>query len=64
MVTAVSIVASGSYDALKEFISQIRESVQLLEITSISFTSPGAEDQEKIVQEAFEFRIDLQTYSN
>jgi len=46
VVTTVSLESIGSYDALKEFISQVRKSVQLLEITSISFETTIAKSEE------------------
>ena len=61
-VTSVSLQTTGSYSALKEFLSQLRRSVQLLEVVAISFDS--TKDEEQLAQEQFDFIIELHTYED
>lgn len=57
VVVSISISVTGSYDALKEYISQIEKSPRILEIQSVAFSSLLSEDEQ------FDFTISFNAYA-
>jgi len=55
-VISIPIKVSGSYSSLKNFLTALEKSTRIIEVTSISFSSPQEED-------FFEFQLSVQTHS-
>lgn len=55
-VISIPIEVSGSYTSLKNFLTVLEKSARIIEVTSISFSSPQEE-------EFFGFQLSLQTHS-
>lgn len=55
-VISIPIEVSGSYSSLKNFLTALEKSARIIEVTSISFSSPQEE-------EFFGFQLNVQTHS-
>lgn len=70
--TKIDLTLSGSYPALKNFLSVIEKSARLIEVDKVSFSSPKEPEQkeqkvkekkEKKEQESYDFKLTIKVYS-